>query len=147
MGGWRDEEIEASAAEELLPVVTRAFTRAARRALAGGLLYGYRSVEADPPAIRGRIRTDEMRRRHWSGATLPCEFDEFTADIAENRLLLAGAQRLLALFGTIRPTGKELREIIDELVDVAYLSAENPHQNGRRVPATPVTARHSPRQL
>ncbi len=121
-GTWQMEEVEVDEAEDLLPAVARSFTRATQqRAFAGGLLYGYRPVEDDLMTIRGRVRSDEMRRRHWSGPAIPCEYDEFTVDIAENRLLLAAARRLLALPGIIRPTRMALREIINELVDVTPL--------------------------
>ncbi|CAO5183685.1 5-methylcytosine-specific restriction enzyme subunit McrC [Frankia sp. AiPs1] len=117
-GRWWPEDVEADEAEDLLPAIARAFTRTTQRAFAGGLLHSYRPVEDDLLTIRGRVRSDEMRRRGWSGPALPCEYDEFTVDIAENQVLLAAAQRLLALPGIMRPTRRALREIANELVDV-----------------------------
>jgi 5-methylcytosine-specific restriction enzyme subunit McrC len=120
-GTWSDQEVDVGEADDLLPAVAHAFARAARRALAGGLLYGYCTVEDDLLAIRGRIRSDEMRRRYWVGPAIPCEYDTFTADIPENRLLLTAARHLLALPEVIPAIRRLLREIVAELADVTPL--------------------------
>ncbi len=68
---------------------------AARRAFARGLLHGYRTEEEALHTVRGRIRFDEQLRRRF-GIAMPVEvrYDEFTDDIAENRLVKAAVQRL-----------------------------------------------------
>ena len=72
-----------------------AFGAAARRAMARGLLHGYRTEEDALTAVRGRVRFDEQLRRRF-GIPLPVEvrYDEFTADILLNRLVKGAAYRL-----------------------------------------------------
>src|SRR6185369_11281215 len=117
-GTWNEPEVDVGEADDLLPAVAGGFARAVQRALAGGLLYGYCTVEEDLLAIRGRIRSDEMRRRYWVGPEIPCEYDTFTVDIPENQLLLTAARRLLALPDVIPASRRLLREIVAELADV-----------------------------
>lgn len=72
-----------------------ALSNQARRALARGLLHGYRTEEESLYAVRGRIRFDEQVRRRF-GVPLPVEvqYDEFTADVLANQLVKAAAYRL-----------------------------------------------------
>jgi 5-methylcytosine-specific restriction enzyme subunit McrC len=94
---WREEEIDVGAADELVPAVAHAFARSASRALARGLPHGYRETEAVSMDIRGRIRTSDQVREHWS-LPFPAEirYDEYVPDILENQLLRAATERLLA---------------------------------------------------
>ena len=94
---WREDDGSALAADAgVLDAIAAACTRETRRAIGRGLLRGYRREEDALHGVRGRIRfADQLRRR--PGVPLPVEvaFDEFTADVEENRLLHA-ALRLLA---------------------------------------------------
>ena len=82
-------------AETLPDTLAIALAAAARRAFARGLLHGYRTEEEALYAVRGRIRFDEQIRRRF-GIAMPVEvrYDEFTDDIAENRLVKAAVARL-----------------------------------------------------
>ncbi|REE98216.1 McrC family protein [Thermomonospora umbrina] len=96
--GWREEDVTADAEPDLLPALARLFERQADKALRQGLLQGYRSVEETSLLLRGRIReADQIRRHH--GRSFPIEIihDEYTPDIAENRLLRTACDRLLRL--------------------------------------------------
>ena len=95
---WRDDEIDTGEADEVLPAVAHAFARAADGALGQGMLFGYRETEETAAVVRGRIREADQVRRHYS-LLLPVEirFDDYTADIPENQLLLAAAGQLLKL--------------------------------------------------
>ncbi|MGW7509495.1 McrC family protein [Streptomyces massasporeus] len=99
-GGWRDGDVDVAGHDELLPAIAHAFERQTDRALRQGLLQGYRNTEATEFVVRGRIReADQIRRRF--GAPLPAEiaYDEFSTDIAENRILRAAVERLLRVHG------------------------------------------------
>lgn len=101
--GWRDGAVDVAAHDDLLPAFAHAVEREADRALRLGLLQGYRTTEATAFVVRGRIReADQIRRRF--GAPLPAEiaYDEFTTDIAENRILRTAVDRLLRLPGVPR---------------------------------------------
>lgn len=93
---WRDDRVLLDAAADLPEALADAFVRLATRALDQGLLKGYQTVEVTLPVLRGRIREADQLRHRW-GRSIPLEvrYDEFTVDIAENRLLLAAVDRLL----------------------------------------------------
>ena len=97
---WRPAPVEAAERPDLPTAVAYAFTHAAERALLPGVLFGYREVEESLPVLRGRLRAPAQLRR-WPGLALPLEvtYDDHTADIPENRLLLGAALRLLRLPG------------------------------------------------
>ncbi|MGW2282306.1 McrC family protein [Streptomyces sp. NPDC001770] len=97
---WRDGRVELAEHDELLPALAHAVERQIDRALKQGLLQGYRTTEESSHVVRGRLCEAEQIRRRF-GMSLPAEvtFDEFTADIAENRLLRAAVDRLLRLPG------------------------------------------------
>lgn len=96
--GWRDEDVQVAADEELVPALARLFAGQADIALRQGLLKGYRSVDETALVMRGRVRMCEQARRHH-GRLMPLEttYDQFTEDIAENQLLRTAGERLLRM--------------------------------------------------
>jgi 5-methylcytosine-specific restriction enzyme subunit McrC len=97
---WDDSEITAREEEGLVSAMAWAFGRAAQRALHSGVLAGYQETDADATTVRGRIRTgDQARKGPTLGSRLAVSYDEFTADIPENRLLLTAAHQLRRLPG------------------------------------------------
>jgi 5-methylcytosine-specific restriction enzyme subunit McrC len=124
---WHDEEIDVGTADEVLPAVAYAFGRAADRALRTGPLMGYRETEDTSFVVRGRIREADQVRRHYS-FPLPAEirFDDYTADIPENQLLLASARRLLKLPGIPPVTQAMLRRLFVRLSTVSSLAPGHP---------------------
>lgn len=98
--GWRKEDALMDEEPELLPALARLFARQAEEALRQGLLQGYRVTEKTALLVRGRIReADQIRRHHGRLIPLETVHDEYTADIAENRLLRTACERLLRLPG------------------------------------------------
>ncbi|MGP3732242.1 McrC family protein [Streptomyces sp. GDS52] len=118
-GAWRDGEVEVAEHRDLLPALAHAVERQVDRALRQGLLQGYRVTEETSTVVRGRIREAEQIRRRF-GATLPVEvtYDEFTTDIAENRILRAAVERLLRLPGVPREVRRRLLHQRARLADV-----------------------------
>ncbi|MET9371492.1 restriction endonuclease [Streptomyces griseoflavus] len=126
-GAWRDGEVDVAEHAELLPALAHAVERQVDRALRQGLLQGYRVTEETSLVVRGRIReADQIRRRF--GATLPVEvtYDEFTTDIAENRILRAAVERLLRLPGVPRDVRRRLLHQRARLADVTVLGRGRP---------------------
>jgi 5-methylcytosine-specific restriction enzyme subunit McrC len=117
---WREDEVTAAAYPDLLPAVAYAFVRAADRALRQGVLLGYRQVDEAVTTVRGRIREGDQSRRRY-GLPLPLEVrhDRYTIDIAENRLLLAAAVRLLRLPGVPGEVRRSLQRLRLRLDGVA----------------------------
>jgi 5-methylcytosine-specific restriction enzyme subunit McrC len=120
--GWREEQVEVAEHRDLLPALAYAVERQVDRALRQGLLQGYRAVEDTSLVVRGRIREAEQTRRRF-GATLPVEiaYDEFTTDIAENRILRAAVDRLLRLPGVPRDVRRRLLHQRARLADITLL--------------------------
>ncbi|QIK06138.1 restriction endonuclease [Streptomyces sp. ID38640] len=118
-GSWWDGQVEVAEHRDLLPALAHAVERQVDRALRPGLLQGYRATEETSPVVRGRIREAEQIRRHF-GATLPVEvaYDEFTTDVAENRILRAAVERLLHLPGVPREVRRRLRHQRGRLIDI-----------------------------
>ncbi|WP_427167336.1 McrC family protein [Streptomyces sp. C1-1] len=129
-GGWRDGEVDVAGHRDLLPALAHAVERQIDRALRQGLLQGYRVTEETSLVVRGRIREAEQIRRRY-GATLPVEveYDEFTTDIAENRLLRAAVERLLRLPGVPHDVRRGLLHQRARLADVTVI------QRGQPLPA------------
>ncbi|MGW4102850.1 McrC family protein [Streptomyces sp. NPDC004976] len=118
-GAWRDGEVEVAEHRDLLPALAHAVERQVDRALRQGLLQGYRVTEETSPVVRGRIREAEQIRRRF-GAALPVEvaYDDFTTDIAENRILRGAVERLLRLPGVPREVRRRLLHQRARLADV-----------------------------
>ncbi len=86
--GFRPEDVTAVEDPELWPALAESLARLAERALAGGVLQGYRRIDDALRTVRGRIRIgDQIARR--PGLLLPLEvtYDEFSMDTVENQIL------------------------------------------------------------
>lgn len=96
--GWQELDVPMERDADLLPAIAHALARQADRALQQGVLQGYRQVDDALPVVRGRLReTDQLRRRFGVPVPLEVRYDEFTIDIAENRILRAAVERALKL--------------------------------------------------
>ncbi len=126
-GGWRDGQVDVADHGDLLPALAHAVERQVDRALRQGLLQGYRATEETALVVRGRIREAEQIRRRF-GATLPVEvaYDEFTTDIAENRILRTAVERLLRLPGVPRDVRSRLLHQRARLADVTPIVRGRP---------------------
>ncbi|GHK02366.1 McrBC 5-methylcytosine restriction system component [Streptomyces sp. Y2F8-2] len=126
-GAWRDGDVEVAEHRDLLPALAHAVERQVDRALRQGLLQGYRTTEETGLVVRGRIREAEQIRRRF-GATLPVEvaYDEFTTDIAENRILRTAVERLLRLPGVPRDVRRRLLHQRARLADVPAIVRGQP---------------------
>ncbi|MEV8476428.1 restriction endonuclease [Streptomyces sp. NPDC051173] len=127
---WRDEDVEVAEHRDLLPTLAHTVERQVDRALRRGLLQGYRPTEESALIVRGRIREAEQIRRRL-GMTLPVEvaYDEFSTDIAENRILRTAVERLLRLPGV---PGDVRRRLLHQRVRLADVT---PVVRGRELPA------------
>ncbi|MEU0243410.1 restriction endonuclease [Streptomyces sp. NPDC006235] len=119
---WRDGEVEVAEHRDLLPALAHAVERQVDRALQQGLLQGYRATEESALVVRGRISEAEQIRRRF-GAMLPVEvaYDEFTTDIAENRILRTAVERLLRLPGIPSDVRRRLLHQRARLADVTAI--------------------------
>lgn len=126
---WRDEPVALTAADDLMTALAEVFSRLAARATEQGLLQGYRTVSDTLPVLRGRVQvTEQMNRLYGLPIPLAVEYDEYTADIAENQILLAAVLRLM----TVPQLTKDARRRLQRL-RLAF-SEVTPVDRGRPLP-------------
>jgi 5-methylcytosine-specific restriction enzyme subunit McrC len=99
--GWRDEQqVDLLEIDDLVAAMAVSFVAASTRALARGLMRGYRVTEEASITLRGRLReADQVRRRLSVALPLEVRYDDYTVNIPENQLLLSAALRLRHLSG------------------------------------------------
>jgi 5-methylcytosine-specific restriction enzyme subunit McrC len=138
--GWRDDEVQLTGVDELVPAMAVSFAALAHRALQQGVLQGYEEREESLFLLRGRLREGEQVRRRV-GLALPLEvrYDEFTVDIAENQLVLGAARRLLTLPGLPARARGSLVHLTAQLGDIRAPVAGEPLRTAR---ATRLNARY-----
>ncbi|MFE7631581.1 McrC family protein [Kocuria sp. NPDC057446] len=83
---WEENWSVIAGVDDLQDGMTALFVAACHRTLQRGLLRSYRTVDADLPMVKGRVRWNVQARRL---APLPvaCRFQVHDDDITENRLL------------------------------------------------------------
>ena len=115
---WQDSQVDAGTDDHLLPAVARMFARTAKRALDQGVLHGYRTTADTLPTLRGRIDIPTQLRRCGMPLPIAVQYDEFTADIPENQILLRALLRLTTLAGLSASTHSLLRHLAARLTDI-----------------------------
>jgi 5-methylcytosine-specific restriction enzyme subunit McrC len=95
--GWRDGEADFADSDDLFDAISHAFSLQATRVLARGPLRGYVEFDDRLPYLRGRIRFADQIARAVLPSPLEVSFQEFTADVPENRILMAATVALLRL--------------------------------------------------
>src|SRR5690606_15695878 len=136
---WTTDDVHLDPEHELPEALADAFARLATRALDHGLLHGYVAVDDALPVVPGRVRTaDPIRRRLGVGLPLEVAYDEFSVDIAENRLLLGATLRTLRMPTLPSRVRRQLLRLRLQLSDVtrpgrgAALPAWQPSRLGAR---------------
>lgn len=130
---WRDDVVQLDPEHSLVEALAHAFTVFARRALEQGVLKGYVTVEESLPVLRGRIRESEQLRRRF-GRSIPLEvrYDDYSVDIAENRILLLAIERLLKVPKLPRLRRTALQRLRLQLADVTLLPKGSPVPSWQR---------------
>ncbi|WBB52368.1 restriction endonuclease [Verrucosispora sp. WMMD573] len=96
--GFRPEDVTAKPEPDLWAALAESLIRQVERALAPGILQGYVVTDEALPLVRGRIRfADQLSRRPAMPLPIEVRFDEYAADIAENRILRTALRRMLAV--------------------------------------------------
>jgi 5-methylcytosine-specific restriction enzyme subunit McrC len=96
---WRPEVFGYGADRQLLPAFAAFFARTVDQLTARGLIRSYRPESERLTALRGRIDFPTQLRQPGLPSPIACRFDEYTADVAENRYLLAAVERVLRVAG------------------------------------------------
>ena len=120
---FHDDAVSLGESPDVTETIVRAFLEQSRVALRRGPLHAYRSVDDALTTVRGRVRMlDQARRRFALPLPVEVTFDEFTADIAENRLLKAAlrrSERTRMRDSSLRPRIRETLAALEGVSDVA----------------------------
>jgi 5-methylcytosine-specific restriction enzyme subunit McrC len=110
---WRREAFDYATNADLLPSVIAFFARTVETTLASGVLRSYQEHHERLVAMRGRL--DLARQFSRTGVAVPvaCRYDDYTADIAENRYLRAAVR--VALRVPLVPA-QDRRRLMQQLV-------------------------------
>ena len=121
---WRDEDLPARADEDVVNAVATLLCWHTERALAGGILQGYRRREEAALTVRGRIRTSDQISRRF-GLPIPVEvaYDDYDTDIDENRMLRTALRQIRQLSGIDNATRQRARRLHGLLCGASELPA------------------------
>lgn len=124
---WRQDDVGLSQADDLVAALAQVLWRQAARAVHQGLLPGYVVLEEASPVLRGRLREAKQLHRHH-GLPFPLEIvhDEFTVDIAENRILRTACERMLNVPRVDHESQRMLRRLLRDFTDVTPLGRAEP---------------------
>ncbi|SDI15295.1 5-methylcytosine-specific restriction enzyme subunit McrC [Arthrobacter cupressi] len=101
--GFRDDSVAAVEHQDLWSALAESLAQLAERALSRGPLQGYVTVDESLRTVKGRIRiSDQISRRPGLLVPLEVSYDEFSENIAENRILRAALARMGQVPG-VRP--------------------------------------------
>ncbi|MEV8273759.1 hypothetical protein [Microbacterium sp. NPDC077184] len=109
---WNPRDVAWAESNDLLTTVAGTFVLHAQRALANGVLQGYRTEEDSLTAVRGRIDLGRQISQH-PGMPLPIAvtYDDYTVDVLENQLLAGAGRVLLRLPGLPARMRAQLRRL------------------------------------
>lgn len=125
--GFRPEDVAGIPTTGLWPALATSLIRHIRRALASDLLRGYATVDAALPLVRGRIRFgDHIAGRPGIPLPIEVQYDEYSKDIPENRILRTAIRRMLAV-PQLRPADQaDLTELDARMAGVTVLPPGTP---------------------
>ncbi|MFI6576352.1 McrC family protein [Nocardiopsis sp. NPDC050513] len=120
---WHEDPLPVGTSDELVPAFAAVLAKTASGTLRQGILRGYVEVDEDLAVVRGRLRAgDQMRRRFGAPLPLAVTHDDFSADVAENRILLAALLLLARAPDVRREDARALRRLAAGLDGVARLA-------------------------
>ncbi|MFJ5699888.1 restriction endonuclease [Arthrobacter sp. NPDC093139] len=125
--GFRDDPVAATEDTELWSALAASLAQLAERALQRGVLQGYLTVDESLRTVKGRIRiSDQISRRPGMLVPLEVSYDEFTEDIAENRILRAALERMSRVPGVRPEVLSRLRQLKGKLDAATRLQSGAP---------------------
>jgi 5-methylcytosine-specific restriction enzyme subunit McrC len=125
--GFREDSVAAVEDMDLWSALAESLAQLADRALSRGVLQGYLNVEESLRTVKGRIRiSDQISRRPGMLVPLEVSYDEFTEDIAENRILRAALERMSRVPGVRPEVLSRLRQLKGKLDAVTRLQSGAP---------------------
>ncbi len=141
--GFRPDEFDGLADDDLWPTVGETLARLAERALERGVLRGYVATDDRLPVVRGRIRISDQISRHQDiPVPLEVRYSDYSADTPENRILRAALRRMVTVDRLPISIERRLRHLESQLGAASKLTPGAPlpewkptRLNERYVPA------------
>jgi len=125
--GFRNDSVAATEDRDLWSALAESLAQLAEKALGRGVLQGYLTVDESLRTVKGRIRiSDQISRRPGMLVPLEVSYDEFTEDIAENRILRAALERMGTVPGVRPEVLSRLRQLKGKLDAVTRLPSGAP---------------------
>ncbi|MEW9873515.1 restriction endonuclease [Arthrobacter sp. HS15c] len=125
--GFRNDSVAAAEDRDLWSALAESLAQLTERALGRGVLQGYLTVDESLRTVKGRIRiSDQISRRPGMLVPLEVSYDEFTEDIAENRILRAALDRMGKVPGVRPEVLSRLRQLKGKLDAVTRLPSGAP---------------------
>ena len=134
--GFREDSVAAVEHQDLWSALAESLAQLAERALTRGPLQGYVTVEESLRTVKGRIRiSEQISRRPGLMVPLEVSYDEFSEDIAENRILRAALARMGQVPGVRPEVLSRLRRLGGKLDGATSLvpGAPLPHWQASRM--------------
>jgi 5-methylcytosine-specific restriction enzyme subunit McrC len=122
--GWIDQRADFAAHPDFFDAIASGFSWHALRTIEHGVLRGYVEVEEQLRGLRGRIRFgDQIARSAALPIPMEVSYDDYTADVAENRILKSAAIALLRL-PRVPPLARrrllKIRAVLDEVSALSH---------------------------
>lgn len=121
---WSKQSFSFGTNRHLLAAVAAFYSRAVDHAVGGGLLRTYVVQRERVVAVRGRLDMRALTAQPGILSPIACEYDDYTADNAENRLLKSAVRRLLALPGVLPETRRQLLRALTSFEEVAEVPVD-----------------------
>ncbi|MCY3851749.1 MAG: hypothetical protein OXF75_13265 [Acidimicrobiaceae bacterium] len=121
---WQPEAIDYAETDDLLAALISFFARTAETTLARGHYHSYRHEQEDLLTLRGRLDFSRQFRRGGLLVPMACSYDDFTADVAENRYLKAAMRQAIRVAGVPPIDRRRLMRLLAALEDVADMPVE-----------------------
>ena len=120
---WAEDIVGSEEAEDVLGLLGGLFVRRVERLARGGWVRGYREEQAELSALRGRwLVGRDMARTPTHRHLLSCRFEEFTSDVAPNRVLLAALHVLERSSAFGARASAQARALASTMADVQPLA-------------------------
>lgn len=116
---WQREAFDYKASGDLLPSVIAFFARTVETTLARGVLRAYQTRQESLVALRGRLDVAGQFTRAGVLTPVACQYDEFSEDILENRVLRAAVRLALRVPGVDQGERRRLMHHLATLEAVA----------------------------
>lgn len=121
---WRREAFDYAGDPDLLPAVISFLARTAETTLARGVFRRYSERRERLTAMRGRLDIEPVIARGGLAFPLDCRYDDFTADVAENRYLKAALRLALRVPLVPAEDRRRLLGLVADLEEVADVRVE-----------------------